>query len=497
MVKKIILVLTLIIYIIGFLFSFPYIYDNLFGPEKFDSIRNFFEYGIMFSSFLVFNALLFKNKYTSVIAVLLILLLGINFLISVSCFFVYHSGFNVGMAISILESNVNEALSMSYMFILPAILFIVFTGMVLYSVNYLRKNVVTFNIKFSIIALLWLLMPITFHLKHKYVSNKGGGKMIKSVYYHLSDFSTALRIQDDINLIRKNVPVFNIKKIQPGIENVILIIGESERKQNMSLYGYNKKTTPYTDLQADNMMIFDNAVSPAGITNLSVPLILSSIDPDEFRYNYSKLSYNIINLANQSSYNTFWLSTQASAKGITAIASMAKNKKWVNGYDEAIIPELRNVIRQRNDKFIVLHIMGSHPNPCNRLPADWNSGDLDCYDSSIKYTDFVMKDVFSTLKNTNSVVIYASDHGLKMKDNKLLHVDSKESTQVPFFVWYGDKVPEIYRTPGRNTKLTQTTYIYPLIMKYMGLEEPQHYKNEKNRYLNLNMVGSDYDKLEE
>lgn len=497
MVKKIILVLTLIIYIIGFLFSFPYIYDNLFGPEKFDSIRNFFEYGIMFSSFLVFNALLFKNKYTSVIAVLLILLLGINFLISVSCFFVYHSGFNVGMAISILESNVNEALSMSYMFILPAIFFIVFTGMVLYSVNYLRKNVVTFNIKFSIIALLWLLMPITFHLKHKYVSNKGGGKMIKSVYYHLSDFSTALRIQDDINLIKKNVPVFNIKKIQPGIENVILIIGESERKQNMSLYGYNKKTTPYTDLQADNMMIFDNAVSPAGITNLSVPLILSSIDPDEFRYNYSKLSYNIINLANQSSYNTFWLSTQASAKGITAIASMAKNKKWINGYDEAIIPELRNVIRQRNDKFIVLHIMGSHPNPCNRLPADWNSGDLDCYDSSIKYTDFVMKDVFSTLKNTNSVVIYASDHGLKMKDNKLLHVDSKESTQVPFFVWYGDKVPEIYRTPGRNTKLTQTTYIYPLIMKYMGLEEPQHYKNEKNRYLNLNMVGSDYDKLEE
>lgn len=497
MAKKIILVLTLIIYITGFLLSFPYLFDNLFGAEKFESIRNVFEYGIMFCSFLVFNAFLFKNKYTSIIAILLSLLLGINFLISVSCFFVYHSGFNVGMAISILESNVNEALSMSYMFILPGILFIIFTGMILYSINYLRKNVVTFNIKFSIIALLWLLMPVTFYLKHRYVSNKGGGRMIKSVYYHFSDFSTALKVQEDINLIKKNVPVFNIKKIQPGIENVILIIGESERKQNMSLYGYNKKTTPYTDLQSNNMMIFDNAVSPAGITNLSVPLMLSSIDPDEFRYNYSKLSYNIINLANQSSYNTFWISTQASAKGITAMASMSKNKKWVNGYDEAIIPELKNIIRQKNDKFIVFHIMGSHPNPCNRLPSNWNSGDLDCYDSSIKYTDFVMKDVFSTLKNTNSVVIYASDHGLKIKDNKLLHVDSKESTQVPFFVWYGDKVPETYRSVGRNTKQTQTTYIYPLIMKYMGLEEPLHYKNEKNRYLNLDMVGFDYDKLED
>jgi hypothetical protein len=39
------------------------------------------------------------------------------------------------MAISILESNVNEAMSMSYMFILPGILCIIFMGMLIYSVN--------------------------------------------------------------------------------------------------------------------------------------------------------------------------------------------------------------------------------------------------------------------------------------------------------------------------------------------------------------------------
>ncbi|WP_241330166.1 phosphoethanolamine transferase [Chryseobacterium arthrosphaerae] len=496
MIKKIIPVLTILIYLTGFLLSFPYIYENLFGAEKLESIRNIFEYGIMFCSFLVFNAFLFKNKYTTAVAVLLCLFLGLNFLISVSCYFIYHSGFNVGMAISILESNPDEAMSMSYMFILPGALFIIFMGMLLYSINSL-KNVVKFDWKYGIIALLWLIMPFTFYMKHKYVSNKGGGKMIKSVYYHYSDFNTALNIQEDINMIRKNVPVFNIKKIQPGIENVILIIGESERKQNMSLYGYPKKTTPFTDQETSNMMIYDQAVSPAGITNLSVPLILSSIHPDEFRYRYDKLSYNIINLANQTGYNSFWISTQQSAKGITAIASMSKNKKWVNGFDEVIVPELKNVIQKRDNKFIVLHIMGSHPNPCNRLPENWNSGDLDCYDSSIKYTDYVMKDIFNTLRNTNSVVIYASDHGLKIQGNKLLHTDSKESTQVPFFIWYGNKVPPAYRITGRDPKQIQTTYIYPLIMKYMGLEPPQHYKNEDQKYLNLNMRSIDYDKLEE
>lgn len=494
MLKKTIPILIILIYLTGFLLSFPYIFNNFFGVEKWESIRNIFEYGIMFSSFLIFNAFLFKNRYTSIIAVILCLFLGLNFLISVSCYFIYHSGFNVGMAISILESNVNEAISMSYMFILPGFLFLIFMGLLIYSVNYL-KDTVTFNFRYGFIALLWLIMPFTFFLKHRYVSNKGGGKMIKSVYYHLSDFNTALKIQEDISMIKKNVPVFNIKQIQPGIENVILIIGESERKQNMSLYGYSKKTTPYTDLEAENMMIYDRAVSPAGITNLSVPLILSSIHPDEFRYRYDKLSYNIVNLANQAGYNSFWISTQASAKGITAIASMAKNKKWVSGYDEAIIPELKNVIQKRDHKLVVFHIMGSHPNPCNRLPDNWKSGNMDCYDNSIKYTDYVMKDIFSTLKNTNSIVIYASDHGLKIQGDKLLHIDSKESTQVPFFVWYGDKVPAAYRITGRDPKLIQTTYIYPLLMKYMGLEAPQHYKNEENKYLNLNMKSIDYEKL--
>jgi len=130
----------------------------------------------MFCSFVVFCALLFKNKYTAGVAVILCLLISINFLISVSCFFIYHSGFNVGMAISILESNVNEAMSMSYMFILPAILFLFFFLMLLYTVNYLKKSVVTFTLKFEIIASIWLIFPFIFYFKHQYISNKGGGK---------------------------------------------------------------------------------------------------------------------------------------------------------------------------------------------------------------------------------------------------------------------------------------------------------------------------------
>ncbi len=495
MLKKLIPILIILLYLTGFLLSFPFVFQKFSGTEWFESVRNILEYGLMFCSFLVFNALLFKNRYTASFSVILCLLLSVNFLISASCFFIYHSGFNVGMAISILETNTNEAFSMSYMFILPTLLFLVFFVMLLYSVIYLKNNIVTFNTKFVILALLWLLMPFAFYLKHRYISNKGGGRMVKNVYYHLSDFNMAIKVQEDIDAIKKNIPVFNIKKIQPGIKNVILIIGESERKQNMSLYGYGKKTTPYADQQIKNMMVFNNAVSPAGITNLSVPLMLSTIHPDEYKDHYDKLSYNVINLANQNGYDSFWLSTQASARGITALASLAKNKKWINGYDEAIIPELKNVVAANEDKFIVLHIMGSHPNPCNRLPSNWNSEGMNCYDNSVKYTDYVLGEIFQMLKNTDSVVLYVSDHGLKIQADKLLHTDSKESTQVPFFIWFSDKVPSVYRITGRETLQTQTTYVYPLIMKYMGLEPPKNYKSKENKYLNLEMKSMDYSKL--
>ena len=102
MFKNILLILLILLYLTGLLFSFPFIYDNLFGPDKLDSIRNFFEYGIMFCSFLVFNAFLFKNKYTFVIAVILCLLLSINFLgiILVSIFNKYIK--HLGLLISLI-----------------------------------------------------------------------------------------------------------------------------------------------------------------------------------------------------------------------------------------------------------------------------------------------------------------------------------------------------------------------------------------------------------
>ena len=134
--KKSVLICIIIgwlLYVVGFLSSFPYLLD--FEGSKvamIDTTRNIIEYSLMFLSLLCFCIVfLRKNKFLRVIAYLLLLLLSLNFMLSASCFFIYKQGFNVGMTLSIIETNVSESLSMVKTLVLPIITTIVFYSILL------------------------------------------------------------------------------------------------------------------------------------------------------------------------------------------------------------------------------------------------------------------------------------------------------------------------------------------------------------------------------
>ncbi|MFA7447410.1 MAG: phosphoethanolamine transferase [Weeksellaceae bacterium] len=497
MKKTILLIILLtIFYLIGFVSAYPYLLSDMKAGKAMGSLKSFLEYSLMFVSFILFTALLLKNKFSSILAYLLILVVTLNFAFSISAALIYKSGVNTGMMLSVFDTNVDEVKSMSYMFVLPTILGISFFGFAIFTIMQIKKKIAV-NKKTLLFSFVWILLPFAFLMKHKYVSNKGGGSMIKNVFF-LSNIAQASFYLNQESKNIKNVKThYDIEKIGPGVQNIVVIIGESARRDKLSLYGYKYKTTPFAEREKDNMLIFKDAVSPAGITNLSVPLILSTIHPQEFRTHYKNIAFNSIDLANQVDFKTTWISMQGGAKGITSIANFSKNKKWLNGFDSISIPYVKENLRQDGKSFIVLHLNGSHPNPCDRVPETEKNESLDCYDNSIKYTDKLMGELFDYAKNTNTVIIYFSDHGVKISGDKLLHTDSKESTEVPFFIWYSDKVPEEYRKIGVVEEKTQITFTYPLIMRFMGLNEPEHYKNEKLEYLKLDLSTIPYHKLED
>lgn len=495
--RKTLLLIGLLVlaYLLSLFMAYPYLISDFSEGQYLDVTRNIFEYGLMFVSLLTACVLLAKNRFTKIVSWLLVLLMTVNFGISLSAFMIYKSGVNVGMIISILNTNFAEAKSMSYMFIAPVVISLAFGALFFYVVNRLRKKI-PLNYKTILLALICVLLPFLFYAKHKFISNKGGGSMIKSAYF-LSNFVQAgLAIQKEAALMEDHIPVYDLEKLRPGVQNIILVIGESARRQNLSLYGYPKETTPYTEKEKDQLLIYKKAVSPAGITNLSVPLVLSSITAEEFKTKPTRMADNLIALGNQADYNTYWVSIQGGASGITSMAKMAKESIWLDGFDEEVLPVVREILDESGNKLIVIHLIGSHPNPCDRVPKELlASSALDCYDTSIKYTDSILGNLYNLTRNKNTVLLYFSDHGLKISGSNLLHTDSKESTQVPFFIWHSDDVAEPYKEQGEIEEETQITLVYPLVMKYMGLREPEKYKNEKMDYLKLDFSVIPYQEL--
>ena len=491
------------LYVVGFLSSFPYLLD--FERSKvamIDTTRNIIEYSLMFLSILCFCIVfLRKNKFLRVIVYLLLLLLSLNFMLSASCFFIYKQGFNVGMTLSILETNVSESLSMVKTLILPIIVTIIFYIILLLifigGSKIIDKNF-TKNKILIIFSFLWLIFPILFFIKHKYISNKGGGLMVKNAIYHYSDFIAAQVLKKDIDgIINTKVNYNLINTGEQPIENIVVLVGESVRKQNMSLYGYQRETTPNEAAERDNMLLYQNAYSPAAITNMSVPIVLSNIDINNYQKELKKLGDNIVNAANHSGYNTFWYSTQGGAHGITAIATYSKNKKFLNGYDEAVIPYLKEALKDSSPKkLIVLHINGSHPYACDKYPpkeAVWEGGIDECYDNSIRYTDKIIGQIFELLKNKNSALVYFSDHG-QIKENEIYkHGDYKEAVQVPYFVWFSPSI----KTDKKGQKIeepTSITTVYSKVLELMGTKNPKTVDNT-GKYLRLDLNAIKYDDL--
>jgi glucan phosphoethanolaminetransferase (alkaline phosphatase superfamily) len=133
--------------------------------------------------------------------------------------------------------------------------------------------------------------------------------------------------------IGNNIPDYKLTLSDTGIENYVLIIGESERTANMGIYGYQRDTTPELEKQKSQLLLFRNAVTPAPVTIMAVPLAMtadtvSKRDPHKY-------SDNVINIANKAGYDTYWFSRQGKGGAhnnvITGIAMNTKQHQWVEG----------------------------------------------------------------------------------------------------------------------------------------------------------------------
>jgi len=254
----------------------------------------------------------------------------------------------------------------------------------------------------------------------------------------------------------------------PHVTVLVIVLGETARAKNFSLYGYEKETNPL--LKKQDIIRFDEVASCGTDTAVSVPCMFSHMSRTNFDAVDAKYTENLLDILQTSGYKILWRDNDDGCKDVckrVEVQHMVKinNPKYCNGkycHDEALLDGLPEILTNiKEDTVIVLHTMGSHgPTYYNRYPDNFKKFTPTCdtaeiqnctqeqvintYDNTILYTDYIISSVIDMLKEHpeyEAGLIYVSDHGESLGENNVyLHgfpykLAPKEQKQVPMVLW--------------------------------------------------------------
>ena len=241
-------------------------------------------------------------------------------------------------------------------------------------------------------------------------------------------------------------------------DNIVVVLGESLTPHHMSLYGYEKPTTPFLLSQMEDQNFFHTIALSGGVsTDISVAFLLNMGFGEAGAMQASKGKHCFFKLAKEMKFTTHFISSQ-SAEQLRYIApflcaSSLDDYKSLEDIspetadhqaadDKVLLPYLEKILSFDAKQFVVLHQRGSHgpwerrSTPANRLfPHDNKVGH---YDNSVVEFDLFMKDLFTMLKNSKkkTLLLYLSDHGEEMgQDGRWGHGQLiRPAFEIPFMV---------------------------------------------------------------
>lgn len=431
--------------------------------------------------------------------ILLVLFFIIN---AVAVYFIntYSVIIDESMIGNVLNTNYSES---SSFFSIKLVLYVVLLG-ILPSIFIIKAKIITVTVKKFLVSIsLTLLFLLTLAFANasnwlwidKNSKTLGGLAMPWSYAVNIPLFY--------IHQFKKNekeilLPDATIKDNQKSV--VILVIGESARSENFSLYGYPKNTNPLLS-KTPNVSHF-NATSDATYTTAGVKSIVEHENTDEL--------YEILpNYLYRNNVDVIWRTTNwgeppVHIKNYQNREALMPNCKGDDcDYDGILLSGLKEQIlaSKKNKILIVLHTSTSHgPTYSKKYPAKFeifkpvcNSVELgncshtelvNAYDNTIVYTDYLLANVIEDLKQLQeykSAMIFVSDHGESLGENNLyMHglprsIAPKQQYEIPFIVWTSDNSA---RQMKPNKILTQN-YVFHSVLNFLNIQSPV-YKEQMN-----------------
>ena len=294
-------------------------------------------------------------------------------------------------------------------------------------------------------------------------------------------------------------------------EVYVMVVGETARAHNFSLYGYPRNTNPLLS-KTPGIKAFPNVTTQSNTTHKSVPMLLSAASAEDFERlfhekgilaAFKEAGFHTVFISNQQPNHSFidFLGEQADEHYFLKKDEPSKKDaaSEENHYDEDLLKKLDEILPLADASssahyhyrklFVVLHSYGSHFNYQERYPRSFayfkpdsrseakseNRRDLlNAYDNTIRYTDYILHGIVERLQKWEGVqaktdgvydqpisaMLYTSDHGENIFDDErclFLHAAPKASDfelHVPFIIWTSDgfskQYPNILKALGEN-----------------------------------------------
>ncbi len=271
----------------------------------------------------------------------------------------------------------------------------------------------------------------------------------------------------------------------------VIVIGESQNKRALSLYGNIIQTTPFLDSIRPSLYVFHNVTSEHAQTALMMRKLLTLSENEEDK-DKEITEPNVIDFYKSAGFKTFWISAHSMyglfdnyshllAK-VDVPIFINKREGWTSGFkehkvDAYLLPPLqKSLLDEAPKKVIFIHLMGSHFNYTDRYPKKYQAVNPEFdilkdnvhpnyinYLKSIHYTDWILSKIFKLVQKdskASSFILYFSDHGEDAEplNSCFCHADTTnnpETLEIPYFLWLSDT----YKNENKDYVAFFNTYL--------------------------------------
>ncbi len=328
----------------------------------------------------------------------------------------------------------------------------------------------------------WSMVAVSALVILAYVSSSN---VLMKSYFAVSEYYHDLTcLEEQISKRKDIINKINANKSSAD-EIYVVIIGESANRNHFSLYGYPRITTPLLDARfKDNDLIrFEQSYS-CGVSTIGA--LQYALTQATLEKGTPSESPTIMEVLNATNFQTYWIhngSTSIRSNLVNLIGEQAGYRDHLSSVygleDGKLLFEVDKILsaKSTSNKMIFLKTQGSHVDYCQRLPKgeEWVFKDKEfdrwlipekyktthisaasnCYDGSIKYTDYFINEIITKIQNTGKVgaVIYFSDHGEEIVEGTA-HMGKKPTYGVfaiPMVIWFSDNYKKKYKEKYNNT----------------------------------------------